>query len=326
MSTGSPGAGRMAGRPAYTVEEIETVVRETYGLDGRLRELPSDRDQNFLVQVDGSPHCVVKIANSAERLEVIELQQRAMEHLAAAGISGPVPIKALDGSITRRVDDHLFWVVSFLPGELLAARTRRSPGLLRSFGVFLATMTRAFAGFEHPAAHRVLPWDVGQSGKVIAQHLPEVDPDGRELVERALRAFETSVGPALPELPHSVIHNDANDHNVMVEDDGITGIIDFGDMLHSVTLNELAIGATYAALGQDDPWECLDQVASGYATTMPLGSDERALLPGLVRTRLATSIAMSSHQHALEPDNDYLLVSQEPAWRVLHIVDRALGH
>ncbi len=320
------GPGRLDGRPAYSDTEVAAIARTAYGLDGRLRPLPSDRDQNFLAHAAGSPRCVVKIANSAERLEVLEMQWRAMEHLAAAGIGCPVPVKALDGSILRRVGDHLLWAVTFLPGELMAARTRRSPELLTNFGAFLGAMTRALAGFEHPAADRVLPWDVRRSGKVIAQYLPEVDSDGRDLVARALRAFETTVGPALPVLPHSVIHNDANDHNVMIDGDEVTGIIDFGDMVHSVTLGELAVGATYAALGQDDPLASIDHVMSGYVRTMPLTADERALLPELVRTRLATSIVMSSHQHALEPDNDYLLVSQEPAWHALRILDRTLPH
>ncbi len=318
------GPGRLDGRPAFTAHEVAAIIRDAYGVDGQLRPLPSDRDQNFLVCVGESPHCVVKIANSAERLEVLELQHRAMEHLAASGIGSPVPVRALDGSIVRRVGDHLLWAVTFLPGELMASRTRRSPELLTGFGAFLGTMTRALAGFEHPAAHRVLPWDLTRSGEVIAQYLPEVDPGGRALVDRALQAFEAAVAPALPGLPRSVIHNDANDHNVMIEGDNITGIIDFGDMVHSVTLGELAVGATYAALGQDDPLESVRHVACGYASTVPLTSDERSLLPELVRARLATSIVMSSHQHALEPDNDYLVVSQEPAWRALRILDHVL--
>lgn len=326
MSAGHQSFEQLAGRPTYTASDVASILRDSHGIVGQLRPLPSERDQNFLVLVDGSPRWVAKIANSAERQEVLELQYRAMEHLAASGIACPVPVEARDGSIVRRVDGHLLWVVTFLPGELMAARGPRSEELLANFGAFLGAMTCALADFDHPAASRHLPWDVAQSGKVIAQYLPEVAFGGRPLVERALQAFETTIWPALSGMPHSVIHNDANDHNVLIADDLVTGIIDFGDMVRSITLNELAVGSTYAALGQDDPLEAIHRVTTGYSSTMPLSVEDANRVPELVRTRLATSLAMSAHQHGLEPDNDYLVVSQRPAWHTLAALDKALSH
>ena len=77
------------------------------------------------------------------------------------------------------------------------------------------------------------------------------DPAGRDLVRRRLRRFETEVIPRLERLPFQVVHNDANDGNVLVcrerllEDGrevgeaGETGsagyepcgLLDFGDMM-----------------------------------------------------------------------------------------------
>ena len=52
-------------------------------------------------------------------------------------------------------------------------------------------------------------------------------------------------------------------------------------------------------------------LVAGYHEVAPLGPDELALLPDLIRTRLAMSIAMAARQRADHPDNDYLLISQE---------------
>ena len=51
-------------------------------------------------------------------------------------------------------------------------------------------------------------------------------------------------------------------------------------------------------------------VVAGYHEVAPLDPRELALLPDLIRTRLAMSVAMAARQHTEQPDNDYLLISQ----------------
>ena len=308
---------KVADRPRFSEVAVGGILHDAYGVDGDLHPLPSERDQNFRVVVDGVPRYVAKVSNATEHSEVVDLQCRAMEHLATAGIDCPVAVPGLDGQTVRRVDGHLFWILTFLPGELMARRRERSPELLHAFGMFLGRVTHALADFEHPAAERDLQWDVTRSGDVMTRYLSDVDEARRPLLEVALRDFTERVVPALPSLPRSVIHNDANDHNVLIDGDAITGLIDFGDMVHSVTVNEVAVGCAYAALGQPDPCAAIRSVVDGYAASAPLSDLERRLLPDLVRTRLATSVAISAHQHALEPHNAYLTVSEEQAWRVL---------
>ena len=67
--------------------------------------------------------------------------------------------------------------------------------------------------------------------------------------------------PRLPDLRRSAVHNDANDHNVIVAGEGdvwsrhqrIAGIIDFGDIVHSFVAADLAIAIAYAVLDKPDP-------------------------------------------------------------------------
>ncbi len=128
-------------------------------------------------------------------------------------------------------------------------------------------------------------------------------------------------------LRHGVIHNDANDHNVLVADDGaaISGLLDFGDAVFTVVANELAVAAAYAALDAPDPIAVIGAVRRGFERELPLTPVEAAVVMGLVALRLCTSVALSAHQARLAPDDPYLTISKRPAWKLLATLERAAG-
>src|SRR3989304_8405616 len=97
----------------------------------------------------------------------------------------------------------------------------------------------------------------------------EVPVAGHRVPARPLFAWsDGEIARLSPRLPVSVIYNDANDHNVMVDGaDGysrrVTSVIDFGDMLRSWTVNELAVAATYVMLDKPDPIAAAAAVVAG---------------------------------------------------------------
>jgi 4-aminobutyrate aminotransferase-like enzyme len=95
------------------------------------------------------------------------------------------------------------------------------------------------------------------------------------------------------------------------------GIVDFGDMVHTNTVFDVAIAATYATLGKSNPLSAAAHVIKGYHSVFPLSESEIQLLYRLICTRLATSISIAAYQMKLEPDNEYLSISQEHAWDTL---------
>jgi 4-aminobutyrate aminotransferase-like enzyme len=124
--------------------------------------------------------------------------------------------------------------------------------------------------------------------------------------------------PHLPSLRKSVIHNDGNDHNLLITDrDQVAGLIDFGDMLHTCTVNELAVALAYAMLGRADPLAIASPVIAGYHQVRPIMEPELALLYYLVCARLCISVSVSAYRKRLAPDNDYLTVTEEPGWTLL---------
>lgn len=319
-------------RPRFSIDEAQKLAQELYGLAAAARPLPSDRDQNFHLTTEANEQFVLKIASAAEVSDVLDLQNQAMRHLAEdENLHSPRVCPALNGEWMTAVPGangsrHFVRLVTFLDGPVLANVTPQSPMLLYDVGRFLGQMDKTLASFDHPAAHRLLHWDVQHAPTIIRRHLPEIaQPGRRALVERFLGEYETAVLPHLPRLRRQIIHNDANDHNLIVTPSALqpitpsqqVGIIDFGDIVHTLTLAEPAIAAAYLMLDKPDPFATAAHFLSGYHAVHPLTELEQDLLYQFIRIRLCTSVTLSAHQKKLEPDNGYLTISEKPAWALL---------
>ena len=73
----------------------------------------------------------------------------------------------------------------------------------------------------------------------------------------------------------------------------VTGLVDFGDLVESHTLFELAVCTAYAMLGKTDPVAAAAQVVGGYHRVNPLTEHELELLYDLIAMRLCTSVTIS---------------------------------
>ena len=317
--------------PRFSRYEAEKVGRELYGIACRAEELPSERDQNFYLEVESGDGYVLKIANAAEDRDILDAQNKAMEHVAEQGESVRCPrVRAtLSGRAIAKVLDrtgreHLVRLVAWIPGTTFAEAKPHTPHLLQSLGGLLGRLDEALDGFSHPAARRTFYWDLQEAAGTVARcidHIP--GPAGRSTVERFLARFESHVLPRFPELRTSVIHNDANDHNILVSDGTsspptVIGIIDFGDMVESHTVFNLAVGAAYGILGERDPIAAAAHIVGGYHETFPLDDLEIELLYDLISMRLCMSVLISAQQQKQNPANDYLTVSERSAWETLN--------
>src|SRR5512139_23293 len=70
-------------RPAFSLDEIQALGRRCYGIDRGGQALPSERDQNVVLQDARHRRYVLKISNAEEDPRVIDLQNAALAHLAA---------------------------------------------------------------------------------------------------------------------------------------------------------------------------------------------------------------------------------------------------
>jgi 4-aminobutyrate aminotransferase-like enzyme len=88
------------------------------------------------------------------------------------------------------------------------------------------------------------------------------------------------------------------------------GLIDFGDMVHSFTVGDLAVAIAYVVLDKPNPIRAALQVVAGYHEEHPLKEDEIQALYGLVVMRLCMSVCLAAYQARHRPDNEYLGISQ----------------
>jgi 4-aminobutyrate aminotransferase-like enzyme/Ser/Thr protein kinase RdoA (MazF antagonist) len=309
--------GFTAPPPDFTLERLGEFAREHYAITGELVPLASERDQN--ARIAG---LVLKVANVDEDPGVLHLQHAALAHLEAVapGVAVPRLVRTRDAADTAVVHgvqgQHLLRCVTHLPGRPLAS-VPRTPDIERELGVLMGSLSAGLRSFGHPAAHRSgFLWDLDAAQRV-RPWLADVAADDRDVVEWAFDLHERLVVPRLGHLRTAVVHGDANDHNVLVHDGHVSGLIDFGDMAAGRQVNELAITLAYALLDQPDLVASATRVIEGYTSVFELEPAELAVLFPLVAARLAMSVAISFHRSRDFPDNEYLLVSQAPALRLL---------
>src|SRR5689334_18411011 len=146
--------------PRLTEAEAVTLARDLYGMAVSASPLPSERDQNFLLQDSHGKRFVLKLANGEEDQQVLDFQNRAWDWLAGKGCIAPGLIPARDGARIGRSSGHLVRLFSWIDGQPLADIRSRTPELLASLGAALAGIDAALVGFSHPAMNRDLHWDI----------------------------------------------------------------------------------------------------------------------------------------------------------------------
>ncbi len=325
----------VAHKPSFTKDEAGALARDFFGVAATTRPLPSERDQNFLLESETGPEFVLKIANSSETRGILEAQHAVLEHLAQREPSLTCPrirqTSTGEAIATARSADgstHLVRMLTYIPGYRFVDVAPHGPAMLESLGRFFGRLDGALAGFSHPALKRHLQWDLTHARSVIAAHLEHVpDPERQALVRRFHERFQDVVEPRLADLRISVIHNDGNDYNVLVtgvqaSDGEVTGLIDFGDLVESRRVFELAICTAYAVMGKTDPLGAAAHVVAGYHHVIPLDDLELTLLYDLIAARLCTSVVISARRKKVSPDDPYVTVSEAPAWATLEKLAR----
>ncbi len=311
--------------PRFTAAQAQQIAHEHYGIEGRASALPSERDQNFRIVDARGAKFVLKIANRDDAPELLDFQHQAMRRVAAApcGCRVQEVVRSLDGADLSEIRDraanvrHCVRVTTWLPGAVLADCRPRSPGLFESIGTGMARIGAALRGFTHPAMHRVLQWDLRHAG-LAREHAHLLPRARRTRVERVFTHWETI---EWARLRHGVIHNDANDNNVLVEGGRMTGLLDFGDAVHTATVCDLAIALAYAMLHEPEPLAAAAAVIRAYHRHNPLTGHEQRVLYPLILARLSASVCYAAHNRARNPDDAYQVVTEAGAWELLEVLE-----
>ena len=318
--------------PAFSGEQAAAIALKYFAIRASTRPLVSERDQNFRLDADDGCRYTLKISNHAEPARVVDFQNQALSHIANADPTLPVPrvIPDLEGRMHCRVEHdgnhHLVRVLGWVDGRELN-NTETGPDLVNRLGRLLARLGLALKDFDHPGSNPPFLWDMKRAGGLRALLGSIETPETRGLAAQVLDDFDTRIAPVLDSLRTQVIYSDMNLDNVLVDEtqpDRISGLIDFGDLVKSPLIMDLAIASAYQLSNSEDPLHGALPMIKGYHATNPLQALEQQLLPDLIKTRLVTSLLIGSYRATLFPENrEYLLTSFATAYKALDRLSRS---
>ena len=196
----------------------------------------------------------------------------------------------------------------------------------------MGRMDRILVEAPEALGDRELDWDLRSARAQIERHHSRIPaPDRRALLDRLVSRWDERGAHVAAAIPTALIHNDANDHNVLVDlgvgstpaerAPRVSGLIDFGDLVRSWRVGELAVAGAYLILSQPDPLGILESLVAAYHEISPLQDEELEALFPLLRLRLGLSVCMSAFQAEARPDDPYVRISEAPAWEALARTD-----
>jgi 4-aminobutyrate aminotransferase-like enzyme/Ser/Thr protein kinase RdoA (MazF antagonist) len=306
-------------------QQAMQIAHTFFGLSGKITRLTGELDFNFKIDT-GETSFVLKVARPDVDEAYIDFQQKIIAQVAERNplIRTPriIPDRGQQ-TVSTWMDEaglaRKIRLLTWTDGRLWSSVHPHTEGLLYSLGEQAGLITQALSGFDHPKAHRSIHWDIDR-GDWTFEHIHLFSDRQAELAAFFQNRFRELL-PALARLRKGVIHNDANDNNIVVSSDlvdpQVLAIIDYGDAVFSSLINDLAVAIAYAIMDKPDPLAAALLILSGYHHRFSLLEDELEALYTLVAMRLIISVTKSAINKRLEPDNVYLLISEKSAWELL---------
>ncbi|MET7030315.1 aminotransferase class III-fold pyridoxal phosphate-dependent enzyme [Sediminicola luteus] len=321
-----------------TAHQAEQICLELFNIKGGAKPLPGEIDFNFKLDNGNGEGYILKISRPNENEKYLDFQQKLLQHVwdHGQGLISPKVINDVNGmSISEFNDENgqlrKVRLLSWISGRVWSSVNPQLDDLRYSLGEQAGKLTKALQGFEHEEAHRQLDWDVAQAAWTES-HIDLFKGEEREIILEFQEEFKKAQ-PTYSELRKAVVHNDANDNNVIVSldliDPKVISAIDFGDAVHTQIINDLAIACAYTIMHHNDPLAAALPIVKGYHSAFALAPTELGHLYLAIAMRLVISVTKSAINKIKEPDNHYLLVSEKPAWELLQkwkLVDAEFAH
>lgn len=284
-------------------------------------------DENFRITTSSYEHFLFKISHNIQDKEPLFFQNALLNHLNKNGFNGHCPkvINTVLGSNIIDLSTDKFnrfgRLFTWLDGKSLTKNEMSLPDCLVKVGQFFAKLDSLLLEFRHPNMHQPSSWDLSEALRCEPMIADILEEEARRHAHIFMQRFATHTLAKLAKCRKSVIHNDGNEQNILLDSRSnkkhSLGIIDFGDSTYTYTICELAILATYMLFDQNDPLASLCTLVAGYHKKLALKSEEIELLYDLIGLRCAVSLAHSYKIYKKDPSQTYCLISQKPAKRLL---------
>jgi 4-aminobutyrate aminotransferase-like enzyme/aminoglycoside phosphotransferase (APT) family kinase protein len=303
--------------------DLKAILKEEFGFENpEIKLLTGYFNLNYLITHHEEKFILKTYGFDAEYWDVLQAESEILLQLADQKIAGiPRPIHFSEGKylLQKQLEgkNSIIRILSYLDGEFLGSLPA-SKVTYKSMGKFLAELNLGLSNCKNYVLRsRQLDWDIQflHLNKPLGAAIE--DAKDRNLVRYFFLQFEENVVPTLSSLRRQIIHCDANEWNILVQNDTVSGIIDFGDLTYSPLINEVAIALTYICYDKENPLDWTADFLKAYHQITPLKSKELEILYYLIAARLCISVCQSAHARKVDPKNTYAAISEKAAWFTL---------
>lgn len=301
-------------------EKLINFIKENYGIEViEVKPLEGYANLNFRIKDNKGDFYVYKTFQSSNAQSYFESETSVLNQLNnKLSNKFPKPIGTKNGSFKIDQENTIHRILTWLEGELLV-NAPHTFELFESFGDILAKLDKELLEINDPVIKaRHIEWDIQHFLDLRDKSKSISNPSLRKLVDYYLLQSKEIVLPELPHLRKSIIHNDPNDWNVLVQAGKVSGLIDFGDMVYAPLIQDLAVALAYALMDKENPLEWASSILKAYHHILPLEEKEIDLLYYLVAARLCMSLIHSFHAEQEGNADDYTLTSQQQSIDLLN--------
>lgn len=308
-----------------SISEVKQIALSNYGITVEAKKLPGYEDENYKLTTLSDDSFILKIYRAEESAAFLKFQNAALQHLASKkpSIHLPKVITNSDGNLLSSIPSEnqkrVVRLLSWVEGRLWAKVNPKTESLRYQLGMQAGILTKALLDFTHPEADRVFDWDLANVSWT-QEHLHLFSSEEKKIVSHFQQLYQ-QLQNTYQSLPKSIVHNDVNDYNILVSEDlktpKVSGIIDFGDLIRTQTVNDLAIVLAYAIMDVPDPLEASLDVLKGYNEQYNFSEGELKCLYVLTGMRLVNSMTKAAIHKVADPSSAYHVISAKPAWEVL---------
>lgn len=235
-------------------------------------------NSNFLLHTTRDPLILTLYEKRVEKSD-LPFFLGLMQHLAARGLSCPLPLPRRDGELLGQLSGRPAALISFLEGMWLR---KPEANHCREVGKALAHMHLAGEGFEitRPNALSLEGWKA-----LWAKSADRADEVERGLQDEVAADLEFLATNWPHDLPAGVIHADLFPDNVFFLGDGLSGLIDFYFACNDLLAYDVSICLNAWCFEKDHSYNITKGMAllEGYQSVRPLSVDELDALPILAR-------------------------------------------
>lgn len=303
---------------------MKKLIQKQFGFHSiEIKQLWGYDNLNYLIKTNNGNYVFKTYLNNTETITFVEAENEALLYLQSSNNNKyPDPIKFKDGSLIKIIEiegeERICRMLSFLEGELLG-NVIPTKTLFKSLGKFVAKLDVKLQSFNNNTVKaRQWQWDIQyiHLNKKYIKDIP--NPKDRSLINYFFQQIEENVIPVMPELRRSMIHGDANEWNILVNNGKVTGIIDFNDLSYTQLIYELAIATAYACLYIEKPLEWASTIIESYHKILALEDKEITVLYYLIAARLCISVCNTANSKKKNPNNEYAFISEKSVWNLLY--------